>query len=440
MKKIFSNNSILSLSGNATTALLGFLSFALLARALSREDFGNWVIFLTIYIFIELVRVGFLQTPVVKFSSGVDEKTKSEVYGAAWGFAIIFSVSLAVICYLIFMVIGHMISNSGAALFFKWFGLLFLISLPFNFATWIQQAEMKFNRILYIRFINLGTFVVLNIYSFLNGATTEFVLYSYMFASILASMVSLMAGWTSVKSLKYFSWNKLKAIFHFGKYSTGTMMGANLLRSSDTFIIGAMLGPEAVAMYSVPLKLFEIVEIPLRSFVATTLPVFSRMINENNRIQMKYFLEKVTGMCSLGVLPVVLFSFIFADPLVVLLGGEEYRASANILRIFALLSAFMPIDRYSGVALDVLNMPQINFVKVLLMLLVNIGGDLLVLWVFGNLISVAAVSILTFVSGVVMGMYFLNSYMPVSFKNMMLSGVNGIKELLLKVMKMKFSV
>lgn len=54
----------------------------------------------------------------------------------------------------------------------------------------------------------------------------------------------------------------------------GTMVGANLLRSSDTFLIGAFLGGEAVAIFNIPLKLFELVEIPLRSFAATALPSF----------------------------------------------------------------------------------------------------------------------------------------------------------------------
>ncbi len=79
LKKILSNNNILSLTGNVIAAGLGFVSFALLARIFSKEDFGNWILFVTVYVFIELLRVGFLQTPLVKFCSGVSEKEKEKV-------------------------------------------------------------------------------------------------------------------------------------------------------------------------------------------------------------------------------------------------------------------------------------------------------------------------------------------------------------------------
>ena len=36
------------------------------------------------------------------------------------------------------------------------------------------------------------------------------------------------------------------------------MLGANLLRSSDSLIIGSMLGAQAAATYAIPLKVIDV--------------------------------------------------------------------------------------------------------------------------------------------------------------------------------------
>jgi hypothetical protein len=80
-------------------------------------------------------------------------------------------------------------------------------------------------------------------------------------------------------------------------------------------------------------------------------------------------------------------------------------------------TAFKPLDKLSGVMLDIINKPQSNFIKVILMLTVNVVGDIFSLYYFGTLESVAIVSTLTFVTGVFYGMYILNKSIEVNFLN-----------------------
>jgi O-antigen/teichoic acid export membrane protein len=57
------------------------------------------------------------------------------------------------------------------------------------------------------------------------------------------------------------------------------MERTNLLRSADTLIISlSPMGSAAVALYSIPLKLTELQQIPLRSFVATAFPKMSKLV------------------------------------------------------------------------------------------------------------------------------------------------------------------
>ncbi|GAL85264.1 hypothetical protein MYP_2493 [Sporocytophaga myxococcoides] len=427
LKKVLSNNNILSLTGNIIAAGFGFISFALLARIFSKEDFGNWILFITVYVFIELLRVGFLQTPLVKFCSGVSEREKEKVIGSAWLFAILITISFVVLCFLLKQVMLFYIDSEGAIYFFNYFWILIIVTLPYNFSSWILQVDMKFSKIIYIRLISIGVFIVLLCVEMFLHRGKEFIVQSYLISHFFGSLFCVIAGWTNIKSIRFAEWKKVKDLFNFGKFSMGTMVGANLLRSSDTFLIGAFLGGEAVAIFNIPLKLFELVEIPLRSFAATALPSFSRLVNSKDLQGLSKKLERTAGMFSIMLLPIVVFCIIFAEYLVVLLGGEGYEESANILRIFALHAALMPIDRYSGLALDVLSRPQQNMFKVIVMVCINSLGVFIVLKSFGMLWPVAIVSILTFSAGVIMGIFFLKRDIKIVPSKLFSEGFKEIK-------------
>lgn len=79
--------------------------------------------------------------------------------------------------------------------------------------------------------------------------------------------------------------------------------------------------------------------------------------------------------------------------MVTILGGEEYRETASVFRIFCFYGLLLPIDRFTGVALDSVNMPKQNFIKVVYMTLSNIIGDAIV--VFGLYYVVIISSVLT---------------------------------------------
>jgi O-antigen/teichoic acid export membrane protein len=238
------------------------------------------------------------------------------------------------------------------------------------------------------------------------------------------------AGWSMIKTVRFATKEKMKELFNFGKFSMGTIMGSNLLRSSDTLIIGFMLGPTQVATYAIPLKLIEVIEILLRSFVGSAMPEMSKYAAPEYRANLRAMFYKYAGLLSILLLPLIIGCVFFADSMVLLLGGAQYAESANILRILALYAAFLPLDRFSGITLDIIGKPQLNFVKVILMLIVNVTGDLLAVHFIGNIWGVAAVSILTFLTGVLFGNYFLKKYLHHSIRETLNTGVQAAYHIL----------
>jgi O-antigen/teichoic acid export membrane protein len=276
------------------------------------------------------------------------------------------------------------------------------------------------------------------IFFYIKGENSIYaVLISLALSHLVVSVLAIIMGWSGIQHLFKYTRSLMLEVFHFGKFSMGTLIGANLLRSSDTFIIGSMLGGADVALFNVPSRLLEVVEMPLRSFAVTALPQFARMYAENSLEKLRYEFEKKAGMVFFLLLPIAIGSFIFADWIVLLIGGEGYKESAILLRFFASYMAILPLDKFSGVLLDTINKPDLNFYKVMIMLSVNILGDYIGILIFGNLQSVAFVSTATFLAGMFFGYAQLNKHMGIKFSNVINYGWQEYVNLLLKVLKRK---
>ena len=208
------------------------------------------------------------------------------------------------------------------------------------------------------------------------------------------------------------------------------MIGTNLLKSADTLLISFFLGPAYVALYSVPLRLTEMLEIPLRSLVANALPKISTAGNKNDRQQVKSLFYRYAGILSILFVPFMLAAFVFAEELVTLVGGIEYVDTAIVFRIFCVYGLLLSLDRFTGVTLDAINKPHYNLKKVIRMATANVVGDMVAIFVIGEIWAVALVTVLNVLVGVIVGYYFLKRHVPVRLNELLYESWKGLVRLL----------
>lgn len=469
--KIIKEKNFLSLAANLSVAVFGFLSFVLLTRTLAKDPFGEWVLFITAANFLEMLRFGITRTAIIRFLSGAEGKEKFQLIGSNWLIGLIVSALIAILIFGIRISFPDTIMNSGYRLFFLWYPLLAFLNLPFNNAISVLQAKQEFFRIFVIRVIQTGTFVIFLFFNlfFLNYGLETIVLV-YLAMQLLTSVVAMFKGWDGVKYIFHANRTTNKTILNFGKYTTGTLIGSNLLKSSDTFILGlsSFMGTTGVALYSVPLKLTEVIEIPLRSFMATAYPTFSKASIEGNIEKFKKNYYTYAGAVTILLVPVLIIGFIFAREFVIILGGVKYENTADIFRIFAVYGLLLPIDRFTGVALDSLNRPRKNFFKVVFMTVANILGDVFVIFVmmkyvlgislvtnflntslhfeslfdasaqmsfYFTLQGVALVTIFMTIIGMIVGYNYLRKEIDVQFKQIWVEGINFYRSYLISFFK-----
>jgi len=439
LKRIVHEGNVLSLSGNIIVSLLGLVGFGLLARTFPLTIFGEWVIFITAASFIRMLRSGIMNIALIRYLSGADPEERPGLIGSS---VIIASLATLMICGILVGIeysFSESIHNSGYNLFFKWYPLLALINLPMITSAAIMQADQRFGKEAIIKsFEGVVFFVVIVMNFFFLKLKLDQLVVAFLIVNAMNSVMCIYMRWDGFKYITRANLQTTKKLLNFSKYSSLTLIGTNLLRSADTFIISfSPLGTAAVALYSIPMKLVELQQLPLRSFTATAFPKLSKASIRNNLKELKELFYTYSGAMTYLFLAISLVTFVFADLFVLILGGKQFMGNdpvtgfnaARISRVFTLYGIFLPIDRMTGIGLDSINKPNINFIKVLIMAIANVLGDLIAVFLFKSLTLVAVGSVFFIVIGFWVGYYYLDKELSLNFKHIFTRGIDFYKNL-----------
>ncbi len=423
------NKHFLALAGNMVISVLSVVMMSLLYRALTKPDVGTWFFFLSFTGLAEAIRNGFLSTATVKYFAGTDREKGDTVLGSVWTLATLLTLLFLTANGIAWLFLSHF-DNPQMLLVVKWFGITLVSSLPYTITFWILVAKEDYEKILWLRLVNNGSMVIIIVtLMFLNKMTLENQLILNFATNVLTSLVCIAFRLTHITTILKRKKETIISIAQFGKYSLATNLSSNLLSSSDTFIITYLLGPAALAIYNLPKRLMEIIEIPMRSFVGTGMSSMAKAMNNDRKDEVLHIFKKYSGMLTFAFIPIIAGGIVFADVAIHILGGAKYLGTeaANIFRMFLLFSILYPIDRFNGVTLDILHMPKVNFHKVIAMLVVNVIADFAGVWYFKNMYGMAVAAPFVMLTGLLIGHYALKKILPYTIKEILVMGWSETK-------------
>jgi O-antigen/teichoic acid export membrane protein len=431
VKKIlsfFKNIHFQSLLGNGVMAVFGLLTSAILFRALSVDDIGVYFYLLIFYNLVDTIKAGFLTNAFITFYSGTSEERKNEIAGSSWTIAILISAGLIIINIPTFF-IARYVDNNGLQLYLKYFSVFAISTLPSFMANLVVQGERRFDQLFWLRLINQLLFIAsIILLMVLKKATFVTIMAAFTITNFMASFILVPMGWTKIGSIKYTTRKMLAELFHFGKYSVGTSLSTNLFRVTDSLFIQNFLGAPALALYNLGSRWMPIVEIPMLSFAASGIPILAGHYNNSQKDEMKKVMEKLVGMLSVAVFVIAVLAIIFADPLVLLVGGHKYIGSIapNLFRIFITTAVLFPTDRFFAMTVDVIKKPHINFYKLITMLAINLIGDFVSVTYFHSLYAVVITNFFPLIAAIIITYIPLQKYYKFNFWNMYIIGYNEI--------------
>ena len=122
-------------------------------------------------------------------------------------------------------------------------------------------------------------------------------------------------------------------------------------------------------------------------------------------------------MLTVALVPVVIISIIFANPIIQLLGGKNYveNEATNLFRIFMVIALLYPADRFFAIGVDIIHQPKINFYKIIIMSIANLIAIFAGVWVYHSIYSIAFASIVPILVANFMTYKPLNNYYKFDF-------------------------
>jgi O-antigen/teichoic acid export membrane protein len=149
----------------------------------------------------------------------------------------------------------------------------------------------------------------------------------------------------------------------------------------DIVLLSVLASHRQVGLYGLAYKLVDALAV-FPSFVTITLlPEFARLTERRERLA--EIVDKAAGVMQVGALALFVPGVLFAEEIIVLIGGSDFAAAAPVLRLLLVGVALTYVGQVFGQALIALNAQRRLLVMSLLILPANVAFNLILIPVWG---------------------------------------------------------
>lgn len=381
-----------------------FGGFFLLVRVISVEDFGSWSLFLSIVSALETSRYGLLRNSLIKFLGSTDKSEHGEIQTAS---LFLNTILTFVGAFALIAVAGQLAAlwNSPALDEMLWVnGLTAIFLVLFTQFDYLHHAYMNFKAVFWPNIARKGLFFLFIVAAYFGNFELELVHLAWFqaLATILAAIWSYFLIDNYLILSKKISVPWIKKQFNYGKYVVGTNLSTMLYKNIDQFMLGAMISTEAVAKYSIAVRVTNLVEVPTTAISTVVFPQSVKRHHTEGQDALRYLYEKSVGVIMALMVPMSLFILLLPQFVIWIVAGNEYADAATVLQITILYTLFVPFARQFGTILDAMGFPKINFYFTAISMILNVISNYFFINQFG-LIGAAYGTLVTYaVSFVIM--------------------------------------
>jgi O-antigen/teichoic acid export membrane protein len=316
-----------TLSAQVVKFLLGAASTMVLARLLTPADYGLVGMVSAVVGFVAMFKdAGFSMATVQR-----EKISHEQVSTLFW-----INFGLSFLLMLVLVVLAPAIADFYSEPKLVWITLAFAGSFLFGGLTVQHQAllrrRMQFKALAGIDVASLGFGITIGIAAALMGFRYwALVFMNVAVAFSYAAGVWLMMPWRPGLPRRQAD---VRSMLSFG----GNMMGFGLVtyfaRNADCVLLGWYWGPTIVGLYQ---RAYALLMLPINQvngpLVGVAIPALSRLVNQP-RDYAHCFLRAL-GLVFSFTIPVVLFTAVFADELILVMLGSGWREAASIFRLLA---------------------------------------------------------------------------------------------------------
>lgn len=327
------------------TAIMQIGYTAIMSRLLTPKDFG------LVAMGGVLLRFGqyFSQMGLGSALIQKNDISEKEIV-ATYTFSLILGLIFTLLSFFMAPLGGYIFNDSEIVKIIPIMGLTFVIS-GFSLTSFgLLRKEMKFKK---IAFIDIFSFT----FGYMIIGVTSAVFNNGIWSLIMASLSQNL-----ISSILYYFFRRhpLKFCFEIMPYKNLFSFGAKVSLigfleyingSLDTFIIGRYLGAKSIGIYN---RAYMLINLPMQYFTSSMskvlFPAFSEIQNESNRL--KNNIKRILKLSSFVLFYIASLYVVFADTIVNLILGNQWKEAIPIVRILAVASAFNLINHFIGILFE----------------------------------------------------------------------------------------
>lgn len=400
-------SGILTLFQNFSVAFMGAIGIMILARLLTKSEFGVWGLFLSTGTILEMVRNGLIQSAVIKFIASRPEDEK-EIFSAA----LVISGTLTVLCILLIVCFGRLLSvllkTPEMEQLLYWYIPWFLVSGVLTQLCCIEQAHFSYKGVVACNTVRSAGFFTFLVISFVLQRVPTVM--EMVYVQLLSMVTAMIVTWFYVK--KYvvrgfaFSMDWVKRILNYGKYAFGTSLSSLLSGTIDQIMIGSIINTASVASFRLSIQVINLMDIPTNTIATIVFPQSARRMETDGKEAIKYLYERSVGAILAVLIPAVVFLFIFAEFIMGLFAGSKYLNAVPILHVTLLYALLIPYGRQFGAILDSIGKIKTTFFMVVFTATLNLVLNFYFIRTFG-VIGAAWATLISNVVGFAIAQYIL---------------------------------
>lgn len=390
-------------SAGLLSALAGVLSFPILTRTLSVEDYGLLgLVTASITVAVALGKLG-LQHAIIRFFAKAantrDTLSEPELYTTAFLSMLALAVVLSLLwlgagLWLVPSVMssehaGQLFAIGTGVVFFRLFG-----SAVINFLR-AQQASgiVSISQVLH-KYLHLALILLALAFGQLSAAA---VIGFLLIAEAVMVVYVSRALWPHLQiSPHSFSWPLLGTLIRFGLPLMAYESLSLVLRLSDRYIIEGLLGVNALGQYSASYNLSSYLELIIISgMIQAIRPMYTAIWESDTKEATARFLASGFHLYVVIGIPVIFGFALLAPDLLVLLSGEKYAPGTVVIPYVAFSFYLEGAVLFLGAGLHINRDTTVFLRWAAIAAVLNIGLNFIFVPMFG-LIGAAAMTIVAY--------------------------------------------
>tara|TARA_Y100001980_G_C14556780_1_gene350253 strand:+ start:10622 stop:11956 length:1335 start_codon:yes stop_codon:yes gene_type:complete len=410
-------SGIYSTFNRLTIAGFGFINFFILIRLISKDDFGIWVLFISVATILESIRRSFIYNSLVRHINIEDAEERTTIISSS----LVLNVFSAIVAILLLLGLREVLVEvwnapalSEMLLIYTIGQLLFTVVVHFNS---VSESYSSFAGTFFSSLVQRLSFLIIVVSFYFYGYEISLVYLAYFHVTSIA-LGALFAVFFGM-SYQAFSGYKTQWIlkhFHYGKYTFGTNLGSMIFKNTDSWMLGSIISNEAVAIYNPAIRISNLFEVPLGAISSVVFPNMVRRIKENGIREAKYLYEKTVALSLAVITPFAVLTIVFARSITIFIAGEPYEDSYELLQITMLYGLVVPFNRQFGITMNAIGRSNINFYVLLANTILNVALNWILIHSFG-LVGAAIATLISYLLVLLVSEIILSNMINVNILN-----------------------